>query len=52
VTFRLALDNATDRRYWANVTPAGQNGYNAAGSATATLGAPRTVRASVQVDLL
>ena len=35
-----------------NVTPAGQNGYNAAGSATATLGAPRTVRASMQVDLL
>ncbi|SEM24272.1 iron complex outermembrane recepter protein [Luteibacter sp. UNCMF331Sha3.1] len=52
VTFRLAVDNVADRRYWANVTPAGQNGYNAAGSATATLGAPRTVRASVQVDLL
>jgi len=52
VTFRLALDNATDRRYWANVSPSSQNGYNAAGSATGTLGAPRTVRASMQVDLL
>jgi len=52
VTFRLAVDNATNRHYWANVTPASQNGYNAAGSATGTLGAPRTFRASVQVDLL
>jgi iron complex outermembrane receptor protein len=52
VTLRVAGDNITNRRYWALVAPNGQNGYNAAGSAIGTLGAPRTVRASVQVDLL
>lgn len=51
VTFRLDVFNVTDLQYWANVTPAAQNGYNATGSATGTLGAPRTVRASLQVEL-
>jgi iron complex outermembrane receptor protein len=52
VTLRLDADNVGNSHYWANVTPAGQNGYNATGSATGTLGFPRTVRASVQLDLL
>ncbi|GEC17107.1 TonB-dependent receptor [Nitrobacter winogradskyi] len=51
VTFRFDVFNVTDLHYWANVTPAAQNGYNATGSATGMLGAPRTVRASLQVEL-
>lgn len=51
VTLRFAVDNATNRAYWANVTPAGQNGYTGTDSGTAVLGAPRTVRASLQIDL-
>lgn len=51
VTFRFNVFNVTDQFYWANVTPAAQNGYNATGSATGMLGAPRTVRVSLQVEL-
>jgi iron complex outermembrane receptor protein len=51
VTFRFDVFNIADLHYWANVTPAAQNGYNATGSATGTLGAPRTFRASLQVEL-
>lgn len=51
ITFRFDVLNVTDLHYWANVTPAAQNGYNATGSATGMLGAPRTVRASLQVEL-
>ncbi len=51
VTLRLNVYNLTDRQYWANITPASQNGYNATGSGTGTLGLPRTIRASLQVDL-
>lgn len=51
VTFRFDAFNVTDAHYWANVTPAAQNGYNATGSATGILGAPRTFRASLQVEL-
>ena len=51
VTFRFDVFNVADLHYWANVTPAAQNGYNATGSATGTLGAPRTIRASLQVEL-
>jgi iron complex outermembrane receptor protein len=51
-TWRVGVTNLTDKRYWSNVTPTGQNGY--LGSTTdfgsATLGAPRMVRASMQVD--
>ncbi|MEO6946521.1 MAG: TonB-dependent siderophore receptor, partial [Nitrobacter sp.] len=50
-TFRFDVFNIGDLHYWANVTPAAQNGYNATGSATGTLGAPRTFRASLQVEL-
>jgi iron complex outermembrane receptor protein len=51
VTFRLNVFNVTNQQYWANIAPSSQNGYNATGSGTGTLGAPRTIRASLQVDL-
>ncbi|WP_028223107.1 TonB-dependent receptor [Paraburkholderia oxyphila] len=51
VALRVGVDNVANRHYWANITPAGQNGYTGTDSGTATLGAPRTVRASIQVDL-
>lgn len=51
VTLRVAVDNITNRHYWANIAPSGQNGYSGTGNGTGTLGAPRTVRASMQVDL-
>ena len=52
--YRIPADTAPGERLFSArlVAPNGQNGYNAAGSAIGTLGAPRTVRASVQVDLL
>ncbi|KZC15593.1 TonB-dependent receptor [Rhodanobacter sp. FW510-R12] len=51
-TLRLAADNIGNSHYWANITPSSQNGYNSTGSGTGALGAPRTIRASIQVDLL
>ena len=51
VTWRLNVDNVTNRRYWANITPTGQNGFNSTDNGTGTLGAPRTIRASIQFDL-
>lgn len=51
VTLRVAVDNITNRHYWANIAPSGQNVYSGTGNGTGTLGAPRTVRASLQVDL-
>ncbi|OJY64436.1 MAG: TonB-dependent receptor [Sphingobium sp. 66-54] len=51
LAFRLAVDNLFDERYWANIAPTGQNGYNAAGNGIGTLGAPRSVRLQVQVAL-
>jgi len=51
VVLRLALDNVGDERYWANVAPVGQNGYTGTDSGTGTLGAPRTVRLSIEVGL-
>ena len=49
-SFNLALNNAANERYWANITPSGQNGYSGAGNGQGTLDTPRTVRASVQLD--
>jgi iron complex outermembrane receptor protein len=49
-SWNLALANVFDERYWANITPTGQNGYSGAGSGTGTIGAPRTLRASLQVE--
>jgi iron complex outermembrane receptor protein len=48
--WNLTVNNATNARYWANITPTGQNGYTGAGNGTGTLGAPRAVRASMQVE--
>jgi iron complex outermembrane recepter protein len=50
VTWNLAIDNLTDRRYWALITPAGQNGYTGGGAGNGTLGAPRMVHADMQVE--
>lgn len=50
VTWRLAIDNLTDRNYWSTVAPSNLSGANT-GSLVAHLGAPRTVLASVSVDL-
>lgn len=50
VTWRLTVSNLTNKQYWANITPAGQNGYTGGGAGNATLGTPRLVRLSMQVD--
>lgn len=50
-TWRLSVNNVGDQRYWANIAPSGQNGYSGSGNSTGTLGAPRTVMASLQFDL-
>jgi iron complex outermembrane recepter protein len=49
VVLRFDAANVTDERYWANIAPVGQNGYSGTDSGTGTLGAPRTVRASIEV---
>ena len=51
VLLRVSVDNVTDGRYWANIAPTGQNGYEGTNSGTGTLGAPRTFRASLEVNL-
>jgi len=50
VTWRLAVDNVTDRSYWSTVAPSNLTGANT-GSLVAHLGAPRTILASVSIDL-
>jgi iron complex outermembrane receptor protein len=45
VTWRLAVDNVADRRYWSTVGPSDLTGANT-GSLLAHLGSPRTVLAS------
>ena len=47
-TWRLAVNNVTDERYWAAIFPGNVNGTNAAGSAF--IGEPREVRASVSLS--
>jgi iron complex outermembrane recepter protein len=51
VTFRVDVANVTDKRYLTNIVPGGLNGYTGAGNASASLGAPRTVSASVAFTL-
>lgn len=51
VAVRLAVLNVSDERYWANIAPTGQNGYNSTDSGTGLIGAPRTIRASVEIGL-
>ena len=50
VTWRLAVDNVADRHYWSTVGPSNLTGANT-GSLLAHLGSPRTLLASVSVDL-
>ena len=50
VTWRLAVDNLTDRFYWSTVAPSNLTGANT-GSLIGHLGTPRTVLASVSVLL-
>lgn len=51
VVWTLNVRNISNASYWANITPSSQSGYNNTGSGTGTLGAPRSIRLSVQVDL-
>jgi iron complex outermembrane receptor protein len=54
LAFRLTVNNVGGERYWANIAPNGQSGYSSANSGAnsiGTLGAPRTVRVSVQAAL-
>ncbi len=50
VTWRLSVDNVTDRHYWSTIEPSDITGANT-GSLVAHLGAPRMVLASVSVLL-
>lgn len=50
VTWRLAVDNIADRHYWSTIAPSNLTGANT-GSLLAHLGSPRTVLASVSVNL-
>ena len=49
-TFRLDVTNLTNRHYWTNIVPGGLNGYSGAGLASASIGAPRQVQLSMQLD--
>ena len=49
VTWRLAVDNVTDRHYWSTIAPSNLTGANT-GNLLAHLGSPRTVLASVTVN--
>lgn len=51
LALRLAVNNLLDERYWANIAPTGQNGYNRTDNGTGTLGTPRSVRVQMQVAL-
>jgi iron complex outermembrane receptor protein len=47
--WRLGINNVTDKKYWASIFPGSINGTG--GSASAFLGTPREVQASVSFDL-
>lgn len=49
--YRLQMTNLSNERYWTNIVPGGLNGYTGAGQASASIGAPRMLQASMQVDL-
>ena len=49
VTWRLAVDNVTDRSYWSTVAPSNLTGANT-GNLLAHFGTPRTVLAAVSID--
>ena len=44
------MTNLTNRHYWTNIVPGGLNGYSGAGYASTSLGAPRQVQLSMQLD--
>ena len=48
-TWRFAVLNLTDERYWSTIGPSNLTGANT-GNMTAHVGAPRTIAASVSVD--
>jgi iron complex outermembrane recepter protein len=50
VTWRLAVENVTDRSYWSTVAPSNLTGANT-GSLLAHFGTPRTLLADVSFDL-
>jgi iron complex outermembrane recepter protein len=50
LTWRLAVDNVTDRSYWSTVAPSNLTGANT-GTLIGHLGEPRTVLASLSVAL-
>ncbi|MDE1167360.1 MAG: TonB-dependent receptor, partial [Pseudomonas sp.] len=49
--YRLEMTNVTNQRYWTNIVPGALNGYTGTGTTSASLGAPRMLQASIQVDL-
>jgi len=49
VTWRLAVDNLTDKHYWSTVAPSNLTGANT-GNLLAHFGSPRTVLASASID--
>jgi iron complex outermembrane recepter protein len=49
-TWRLAVNNVADKQYWSTIGPSNLTGTNT-GNLLAHLGSPRTVLASVSVDL-
>jgi iron complex outermembrane recepter protein len=49
VTWRLSVDNFTDRHYWSTVAPSNLTGANT-GSLLAHFGTPRTLLAAVSFD--
>jgi iron complex outermembrane recepter protein len=49
-TLRLALNNLADERYWSTVAPSNITGTNK-GNMVAHVGAPRTIAASMSIDL-
>jgi iron complex outermembrane receptor protein len=49
-TWRLTVDNVTDRNYWSTVGPSNLTGTNT-GNLLGHLGEPRTLLASVSVNL-
>lgn len=49
--YRLQMTNVGNSHYWTNIVPGGLNGYTGAGQASASVGAPRMLQASIQVDL-
>lgn len=51
LTWRLNVNNLSDKRYWTNVVAGGPNGYSGSGNESAAVGNPRTLMLSVQWKL-